>query len=227
MSIIFLRTVILYCLVIFTLRIMGKRQLGQLQPSEFVVAIMISNLATFAIEEANVPLLVGVIPIMTLMCFEVFNSGLALKSRLFRRMVSGSARIVIRDGCIDQGELTRLRFSIDDLYEQLRQKDVFDITEVALGLVETNGQLSVYKKYLSQAATNGTMNLPDEKGKDFPPVILISDGELIRPSLDLCNLSGKWLEKVLAEKSLRTDDVFLMVSNKSADYQIFTKDRRG
>lgn len=115
MLISFLRSLILYLIVIFGLRIMGKRQLGQLQPSELVITILISNIATLPIENSDVPLILGIVPILTLMCFEVILSVCALKNLKLRRLIWGNTRVVIQDGKLDQQELADLRYSVDDL----------------------------------------------------------------------------------------------------------------
>ena len=146
MLVVFLRTLILYALVVLGMRIMGKRQLGELQPSELVTTILISNIATLPIENTNVPLLSGAVPILTLMCFEVILSYLGMKNRRFRTILSGTPRIIIRQGKIDHQELENLRYSVDDLMEQLRVNSIFDIQQVEMAVVETTGQLSVCKK---------------------------------------------------------------------------------
>ena len=133
----FLRTLILYIVVIFGMRIMGKRQLGQLQPSELVITILISNIATLPIENSDVPLILGIIPILTLMCFEVILSVLTLKSIRFRRLIWGNTKILIQDGKIKQQELADLRYSVYDLMEQLRTNGIFDLREVEFALTET------------------------------------------------------------------------------------------
>ena len=124
MFIVFFRVLIVYIIIIAGLRLMGKRQLGQLQPSELVVTIMVSNIATMSIEDSNVPLMGGVIPILTLVIFDVIVSALTLKSKAARRIISGTPRVIIRDGKIDQQELKELRFTIDDMMEQDRKSVV-------------------------------------------------------------------------------------------------------
>ena len=141
MLISFLRSLILYIVVIFGMRIMGKRQLGQLQPSELVVTILISNIATLPIENSDVPLILGIVPILTLMCFEVILSVCTLKSTRLRKLVWGNTRVLIQNGRINQQELSDLRYSVDDLMEQLRANGIFDLRQVEFVLAETNGQL--------------------------------------------------------------------------------------
>lgn len=223
---IFIKTIILYALIVFGLRIMGKRQLGELQPSEFVVTILVSNIATLPIEDVDIPLLAGILPILTLVCFEVMMSTLSLKSRRARKIISGSPKIVIRDGAIDQKQLKELRFSIDDLMEELRQNSVFDITDVAFAIVETTGKLSVYQKFEARNVTSKMLNLPSAGEETAPPMVVISDGVLIPGSLEYCNLRPEWLQKTLKEKNLAQKEVFLMTCNRQADFHLVKKERR-
>ena len=124
-TIILIRSLILYALVIFSVRLMGKRQLGELQPSELVITILVSNIATLSLEDTEIPLLHGILPILLLVCFEVLVSWLTLKSVRMRRLVSGSPQVIIRGGVIDQQKLHELRFSLDDLMTSLRTAGIF------------------------------------------------------------------------------------------------------
>lgn len=193
--IVFIRVLIIYALIILSLRLMGKRQIGQLQPSELVVTILVSNIATMAIEDSNVPLIGGIIPILTLVSFDVLISAMTLRYKKMRRIVSGTPRVIIRDGKIDQKQLKELRFTIDDMMEELRGKDIFDVRDVAFAIVETTGSLSVYPKFTAQPATAGMLNLQAPPGADAPPVVLIADGVVIDSALGYCNLKYEWLEK--------------------------------
>ncbi|MFR9188851.1 MAG: DUF421 domain-containing protein [Anaerotruncus massiliensis (ex Togo et al. 2019)] len=183
MYIVFIRVLIIYALIILSLRLMGKRQIGQLQPSELVVTILVSNIATMAIEDSNVPLIGGIIPILTLVSFDVLISAMTLRYKKMRRIVSGTPRVIIRDGKIDQKQLKELRFTIDDMMEELRGKDIFDVRDVAFAIVETTGSLSVYPKFTAQPATAGMLNLQAPPGADAPPVVLIADGVVIDSAL--------------------------------------------
>lgn len=220
MSIFFLRTLLLYVIIIFSLRIMGKRHLGELQPSEFVVAIMISNIATLPIEDLNIPLVAGIVPILALVSFEVIVSSIGLKCKAMRKLISGNPIILIRDGEIDQAKLRELRYSLDDLMEQLRSKDVFDISEVAFAIVETTGQLSVFHKFASQNATAGMLNIPEPSCGSSPPMVIVSDGEIVPDGLNYCNLREEWLKKALNTQGVDLQDVFLMTCNRAANYHL-------
>jgi len=220
------RTIIIYIIIVAGLRIMGKRQLGELQPSELVVTIMVSNIATLSIEDTNVPLLGGVIPILTLVCFEVFISYLTLKSRKARTIISGSPRMLIKDGVIIQQEMKNLRFSIDDLMEELRINNVFDIRDVAFAIVETNGKLSIYQNFNARNVTPEMLNISPASNDNAPPVVVISDGEVIEQSLAYCNLRREWLDKTLEQNGCNISDVFLMTCDRHADYFIVKKDKK-
>ncbi|MDD2955920.1 MAG: DUF421 domain-containing protein [Oscillospiraceae bacterium] len=226
MSIIFLRTILLYIVIVFSLRVMGKRQIGELSPTEFVITILISNIATLPIEDSNLPLTAGIIPIFTLVAFEVIISALILKFDCMRRLVSGSPRVVIRDGVINQRELRRLRLSLEDLIEQLRTGGCFNIADVAFAIVETTGQLSVYQKFSARTATNSGLGLSPPSSADAPPAVIISDGKLQKDSLQYCNLRREWLDKVLAEHHCRAQDVFLMTCDRAASYTLVLKEGR-
>ena len=138
MTIVLLRTLVLYLLVIGAVRLMGKRQLGELQPSELVITILISNIATLSLEDEEIPLLHGILPILVLVCFEVLISQVSLKSERIRRWISGSPKVLIRGGVIDQQMMRELRFSVDDLMTSLRTNGVFDIADVQYAIVAEN-----------------------------------------------------------------------------------------
>ena len=162
MLVAFFRTLILYLTIIFGVRLMGKRQLGELQPSELVITIIISNIATLPIEEIDTPLFMGLLPILTLVTFEVIVSSVNLRCRATRKLFSGTPAVVIRGGIIDQRKLRELRFSVDDLMSQLRSNQIFSPEDVDFAMVETTGKLSIYQKYAARTVTPQTMGLPDQ-----------------------------------------------------------------
>lgn len=225
MFVVFFRTLIIYFVIIVCLRIMGKRQLGELQPSEFVIAILISNIATLSIEDTDIPLIGAVVPIITLMSAEVILSFITLKSGKAQILVSGNPVMIIRNGKIDQKSMRDLRFSIEDLMSQLRINGIFDIQDVAWAIVETNGQLTVYPKFEAQPITPKTIVEP-ESGSDTPPMVLISDGVLCSKTLSACNLTKKWYEGVLKKENLSEKEIFLMTCDPSAKYYIVKKEAK-
>ncbi len=218
MFISFLRTLILYAILIIGMRVMGKRQLGQLQPSELVVTILISNIATLPIENSDIPLILGIVPILTLMCFEVLLSVFTLKDLRLRRILWGNTRVLIRNGQIDQKALATLRYSVDDLMEQLRTNGIFDIREVEYAVTETTGQLSICKKsqFESLNAKTAGINLPNTP----PPSIVISDRKVIDEGLKNCSITPKQLERILKKEGYCSEDIFLMTCTPDKDYYI-------
>lgn len=199
MGIVILRTILVYFLVVFAVRMMGKRQIGELQPSELVTTILISNLASLSVEETNLALIPSLTPIFIIVGLEIVLSMFEIRSNLFSRVISGTSEPVIRDGVIDQKALLSLRFGVSDLLEALRTKDVFDIREVAYAVVETNGSLNVYKRDMS--ASN-----------DRPTVNLIVDGTVQRGSLRYIGKDEKWLQDQL--NGTQEKDVYLMQCDK-------------
>lgn len=224
MLIVFIRAVILYIIVIISVRIMGKRQIGELQPTELVITILVSNIATLPLEDLNIPLITGIIPILLLVCFDVIMSGATLKFRNLRRVVSGTAKVVIRDGKIEQGVLKELRFSIDDLMVALRGKDVFDISEVQFAVIETNGKISVYKKFDNRETTNQDLKINGTSKN--PPMIVIEDGVLVEHGLREIEKEKSWVEEQIAKKHLTINQVFLMTADRNGKVSIIEKNRR-
>lgn len=222
-----IRTVVIYFIVIAALRIMGKRQVAELAPAELVVTIMISNIATLSIEDTNIPLLGSILPIFVLVSCEVSQSSLSLKSLFFRRLFSGNPRVVIRDGVIDQQEMKNLRWSIDDLTEQLRQNGIFDVREVSFAMVETSGALSAYQKFEARPVTAGLMNIPPDSPSNLPPMTIITDGQLNIEALTILGLSKEWLDKTLKDNGITINNVFMMTCDTKAGYNLVQKQKSG
>ena len=200
MSVVLIRSLILYIVVIFGVRLMGKRQLGELQPSELVITILISNIATLPLEDTSIPLILGILPILTLVCFEALMSWVTLKSLRMRRIISGRPKIVVRDGQIEQATMQDLRLSVDDLMTALRQQQVFDISQVQFAVMETTGTISVYLKAECQPLTPADITL--KKTAQNPPVAVIQDGCVMNKSLAMLGKNQAWLEQKLAEHRL-------------------------
>ena len=205
------RTVILYLVVVLALRLTGKRQVGELQPTELVVAILISELAAVPMQNFGIPLLSGVIPIVTLLCLETILSFVSSKSIRFRNVFSGTTSVLIKNGRIDQQELSRLRISADELLEELRLKNVFDITTVGSAFLETNGQLSVLLKPEFRQVGVAQMNLPtDTLPTEYHTLIV--QGRLLSQNLNKCGRDRRWLDAELKAAGLPSvSEVYLMV----------------
>ena len=172
-----IRTIALYLTVVASIRIMGKRQIGELQPSELVVAIMISDLASVPMQDMKIPLVSGILPVLTLIFAEVIMSYMSLRSRKMRTIISGEPSIVIYDGHINERELKKLRFNINDLLEELRLNNYHDISDVAVAVIETSGKLSVIPKEKARGVTVEDM-AGKSKAHEGLPCMLISDGKI-------------------------------------------------
>lgn len=172
-----LRGVILYAVVICMARLMGKRQLGELSPAELVITILISNIATLCMEDIDLPLITGLVPILVLVCIDVIIGFLSLKIRPLRQAISGSPKIIISNGVLDQGALRQLRFSVDDILCSMRALGIFDISQVQYAVVETTGSVSVLLKNEYLPITKDSVSNP--KASCDPPKVIISDGEIL------------------------------------------------
>ncbi len=221
MSIIFIRALILYVVVVFSVRLMGKRQLGELQPSELVITILVSNIATLPLEDINIPILLGLTPILALVCFEVVVSWISLKFPKFRKIISGRPKIIISDGKIDAKVLRDLRFSVDDLMMALRGNNIFKIEEVQFAIVETTGNISVMKKANYESLNRKDFGINQESID--PPQIIVSDGVLMNKAMNKVNFDLKRIKSILNKKNLSLEDVFLMTADISGNYFIAEK----
>ena len=211
MSIILIRALLLYVLVIFSVRLMGKRQLGELQPSELVITILVSNIATLPLEDTDIPLVIGAVPILALVCFEVLVSWVDLRSVKFRKVISGSPKIIISQGVIDYDVLRELRFSVDDLMMALRSKDVFSPEEVQFAIVETTGSVSVMKK--PEADTPVRKDLGITADDSDPPQVIITDGKLLPTAMETIGMTDEKLAALLKKAKVSRDEVFIMTAD--------------
>ena len=209
MVIAFVRTIILYILLIVGIRIMGKRQVGELEPSELVLALLISDLAAVPMQDFGIPLAAGVIPIITLLCITMILSVLTMKSIRFRVLMCGRPSIVIQDGALRRNEMERNRVTIDELMEELRMQGITDITTIKYAILETNGRLSVLLRAEEQPVTAKQMGIAME---DVAlPLVIINDGRLLSHNLKIRGLNETWLKKQLDAQGVhRVEDVFLM-----------------
>ena len=208
MLILFLITIIIYIMVVAALRFMGKRQLGQLQPSELVITMMISELASIPLENTGTPLISGIIPILTLIIAEATFSFLTLKSKKIRKLIAGSPTILIEKGRVLEKEMERLRLNIDDLMEELRTNGYSNILDVEYAIIETNGTLSIIPKSNKRPVTPDDINL----GTDYEglPFLLVSDGEINKMALKSAHVDTKWLREKLKEFDINSvKDVFI------------------
>lgn len=190
-----IRTVILFVVVVIGLRLMGKRQIGQLQPYELVIVIMLSAIAAVPMGNTGIPLISGLFPILTLLVAQVALSYVSLKSERARGIICGTPSVLIENGRIIEKELARLRYNINDLLEQLRSKDMPNIGDVEFAILETSGQLSVIPKSQRRPIVPADLDLTTNY--EGLPVTLIIDGYVFQKNLHRINLDHSWLESEL------------------------------
>lgn len=207
MLVIFTRTLILFAVVIFTMRVMGKRQIGELQPFELAVAILISELAAVPMQDVGIPLMNGIIPILTLIIAQMTVSFISLKSTKVREIISGKPTIVIANGKIQEDQLKKELFTINDLLEQLRINNIANISDVEFAILETNGQLSLIPKSQKRPVTAQDLNI--STNYEGLPLDIIIDGKINDKNLKIANLSTTELLNKLKKFGISTpDDVF-------------------
>lgn len=214
MAIVFFRTIIIFLTLLVSMRLMGKRQLGELELSELVVAVLISNVASHPLQEISISLMNGLLPIIILLCCELIISGLIVRSAKVRQLICGKPCFIITDGIINQREMKKNRFTLDELYEELRNQGVLDISTVKFAILETDGKLNIVLFPAEQPVTAGQMGI--ETSDDGYPVIIINNGRLMSHNLRLCGRDEKWLNNELKKRKLNeVKDVYLMTLNSS------------
>lgn len=217
-----IRTILLYAFVVLAVRLMGKRQISEMQPSELVITLIVSEIAAIPMQNTSQPLLSGIIPVMVLVALEIAASVLMMKSGKFRKMMCGSPIVVIRDGKILQNEMRRLRLTTEDLCVQLRQQDIFSIEDVQYCIVETNGKVSVLEK--PQKRTPSADDLKVKIKDNKIETVVVSDGQILDNSLKLCGKNKDDVYKILKSEHTRLKDVFLMTLDARGKYNIVQKE---
>lgn len=208
MFVLIIRTLILYILVIVSMRVMGKRQIGELQPSELVVAIMISDLAAVPMQTIDIPLLTGVVPVLTLLVAEITMSFVSLKSRRARKYITGEPSIIVYRGHINEKELEKARLTINDLMEELRLSGYPDVSKVDMAILETNGEISIIDS--------------EKDGMTEFPYILISDGKINKAELLRSGKTEEWLRK-----RLNGDIKYVFLASLNSDGELLVQKKEG
>ena len=220
---ILIRTVIIYLILTLTMRLMGKRQLGELEPSELVTTFLLSEIASLPITNLDIPIMFAIIPIITLLSLEVFASVLLIKVPALKNLLSPRPNVIIEKGKLRQDELQKLRISTDELLSELRQSGVTDISEVYYAILEENGKLSVIPKAKHTPPTAKQLGIPvTECGISH---ILISDGKLNRHGIKTLGLSSSDIKSFIEENDLSVKDVFLLTKNDGGYYNIILKEK--
>ncbi len=223
MTICFFRTIILYLLLITTIRLMGKKQVGELEPSELVLAMLVSDLTSVPMQDFGIPLLYGALPIVILMCITMILSLLTLKNNRFRRLLCGEPSLVVRNGVPDQRALSRNRITVDELMEELRAQGITELSSVKYAVLENSGRISIILYDRDSPTTPAQMNVNvPESGL---PLILISDGQLIERNLELLGHDRRWLLDQLRAQNLRDiPSVFLFTADENGNICAIAKE---
>lgn len=213
--------VIVYVAVVIAMRFMGKRQIGELQPGELVITILLSEVAAMPLQDDDIPVLSSLSLVFLLVVLEMLSSLFSIKSRVYRTIIQGNSVLIIKEGKIIKKNMKMIRYSTDDLIEALRLKDVFDISTVQYAYIETNGSVSIQLKKEYQPVCAEDMKI--SVAQEYLPCLIISDGKIIDKDFSLCNMTKEKLLKTLKKQNLRVEDVFLMTADKSGKNYIVRK----
>ena len=223
MLIAFIRAVILLVTVMISLRLMGKRQIGELQPTELVTTILLSEVAAVPMQDNDIPMLNSIVAVCVLVGVEILLGALGVKSDRFRSVMQGNSVMLIKDGVLDQKNMKKLRYNLDDVLEALRQKDVFDISDVQYAFAETNGSLSVLLK-------PGKRPLSAEEAGKAPPdtgvaTSVVMDGRVIDAKLAECGVTERQVRHMIKEAGVKQRDVFLLTVNKLGQVNLIEREK--
>ncbi len=218
----YIRTIILYIVLILGIRLMGKRQIGQMEASEFVVTMLVANLASIPMQDAAIPLFSGLVPILTVLGMELVLSGLIMRSIQFRRLLCGKPVILIDNGKIIQENLRATRVTLDELTSHLREKDVMDLRSVQYAILETDGNLSVFPYPKARPANAGEAGIPAKE--QYLPVTIIEDGWFSAENLVKAHRDRNWLRSVLEEHRADISSTFLLTVDETGHVQWIGKE---
>lgn len=223
MAILILRTVIIYLALLVTMRLMGKRQLGEMELSEFVVASLIADMASHPLQDVGIPMINGLVPIVTLFCCELLIAGLTLKSVRLRMLLFGKPSMLVVRGQICQRQMRLNRFSPDELMQELRNQGIFDLAQVEYAILETDGKLNVipYPSELPPTASQLGVSVPD----GGYPAIVVNDGRVLDARLRRLGLDRAWLDAQLKQSGCAgPEGVYLMTVNRSGQTYVAAKE---
>ena len=218
----YVRTVILYIVLIAVVRLMGKRQIGQMEPSEFVVTMLVANLASIPMQDGGIPLYSGFVPIVTVLGLELVLSALSMRSVKLRKILCGKPVILIENGNILQKNLRKTRVTLDELTGHLREKDVLDLKAVQYAILETNGNLSVFPYPKEKPASAKEAGI--QVKKQYFPITLISDGKLMGENLKVAQKSEQWVQRVLQERNSSVEQTWLLTVDGSDKIVFYPKE---
>lgn len=218
-----MRTAILYFVVTIAIRLMGKRQIGDMQPNELVVTLLISEIASIPLQDSDQPVLLGIIAIFVLVFLEIVVSVIAMKSFSVRKILNGKSVVIIKNGVIDQKAMSDVRMTVVDLIELLRGQNVFDIKDVAFAVLEVNGDLSVLLKSDAQPVTLKDIEIEKNHENQALPLPVISDGKIVYESLTALQTTKEKVLKLLKQNKIELKGVFLMTLDRNGNNTIIKK----
>ena len=214
MGIIFIRTLIIYIALLGAMRLMGKRQLGELELSELVITVLISDIAAHPLQDIGIPLMNGLLPIILLLCCELIISGVIVKSNKAKAFLCGKPSFLVVNGVINQLEMKKNRFTPDELAEELRTQSILDISLIKFAILETDGRLNIVLFPSERTVTARQLSI--ETNDSGYPMIIINNGKVIQNNLRLCGRDENWLQQELAEREVKSvKDVYLMSLNEA------------
>ncbi len=209
----YLRTAVLYLILIAVVRLMGKRQVGQMEPMEFVVTMLVANLAAVPMQDGGIPLLSGLVPIVTVLGVELVLSYLSMGSIRLRKLLCGKPVILMENGNILQDQLRRTGITLDELTSLLRQNRVLDPRTVQYAILETDGNLSVFPYPKESPASAKDAGI--QASRQLLPITLVADGKLLRSNLAIAGKDRQWVEKTLAARQATLADTCLLTVDKN------------
>lgn len=220
----FLRAIVLYIIVLIVMRLMGKREIGELQPFELAISIMIADLASIPMTESGIPISNGIIPILGLLVMHLFISMLNLKSNLAREIICGKPRILIYRGKIDEKALKKERFSINELQEKLRSNNIMNLGDVEFAILETSGEITVVQKPNKRNTTPEDFGIvPEYEGISYD---LIVDGKVMKDNLKKIGKNEEWLKKQIQKFKLRPNEVFIATIDGKGQFYCQEKEKK-
>lgn len=229
MFVVFIRTTILYILVVITMRLMGKRQVAELQPYELVIAIMISDLASLPMQDQRLPLFLGIIPIITLLFLKTLLNLISLKFACTRKFIDGEPCILIYKGKINYNALKQQQLDLDELFEQLRLSNCYNLDEIQYAILENNGQLSILPNNYNSSSNSGSSDNTSKQPEVQLPKILIADGKINKNSLNSINKDKDWIMSTLKNHNItHPKEVFIALYDTKGEfkYQLFDEYER-
>lgn len=219
----FIRAIIIYVIVLIVMRLMGKREIGQLQPFELVISIMIADLASIPMADIGVPIFNGIVPILGLLCMHLVITVLNIKSVNIRKITCGKPTILMYRGKIDEEALKRERFTVSELQERLRVKDVFNLGDVEYAILETNGEISIILKPNKRTTTPEDFNIePEYEGI---PYDLVVDGKIMYENLNKIGRDKNWLIKEIKKFKTVPEDVFIATIDGKGNFYCQQKEK--